>query len=177
MRPRWRKVISDLIDNKARTILVVFSIAVGVFAIGVIAGAYVIISQDMGVSYASNNPSNMEIRMDDFDQDLLHTIRNFEGIQGAEARRVFNIRIRPQGDSKWTAVDIVALESFPENEINLLQGLSGSTLADKDQILLEQDVLEDLQISPGEVLEIQLGDETIKEILVVGIVQDSSQRE
>jgi len=27
MRPRWRKVLSDLIDNKARTILVVFSIA------------------------------------------------------------------------------------------------------------------------------------------------------
>jgi len=26
MRPRWRKVLSDLIDNKARTILVVFSI-------------------------------------------------------------------------------------------------------------------------------------------------------
>ena len=33
MRPRWRKVISDLIDNKVRTLLVVLSIAVGVFAI------------------------------------------------------------------------------------------------------------------------------------------------
>ena len=47
MRPRWRKVLSDLIDNKARTLLVVLSIAVGVFAIGVIAGAYVIISEDI----------------------------------------------------------------------------------------------------------------------------------
>ncbi len=59
MRPRWRKVFSDLIDNKARTILVVFSIAVGVFAIGVIVGAYKIIEADMGVSYAANNPSNI----------------------------------------------------------------------------------------------------------------------
>ncbi len=90
MRPRWRKVISDLIDNKARTILVVFSIAVGVFAIGVIAGAYVIISEDLGVTYAANNPSNIEIRMTDFDQDMLSTVRNFEGIKDAEARRVFN---------------------------------------------------------------------------------------
>ena len=36
-RPRWSKVLSDLWDSKFRTILVVASIAVGVFAIGVIA--------------------------------------------------------------------------------------------------------------------------------------------
>ncbi len=174
MRPRWRKVISDLIDNKFRTILVVLSIAVGVFAIGVIAGAYVIISEDMGVSYASNNPSNMEIRLSDFDQDLLHTVRNFEGIKEAEARRVFNIRVRGAGDSKWTTVDVVALESFQENQINLLEPISGLAEPGKNQILLEKDVLEDIKIDPGEMLEIQLSDGSIKEILVVGIVQDSS---
>ena len=174
MRPRWRKVLSDLIDNKARTILVVFSIAVGVFAIGVIAGAYVIISEDMGLSYAANNPSNIEIRMDDFDQDLLNTVRNFEGIKEAEARRVFNIRLRPLGETKWTAVDVVAVENFEENEINLLQPVSGAAAAGKNQILLERDVLEELNITPGENLEIQLRDETIKEILVAGIVRDAS---
>lgn len=174
MRPRWRKVLSDLIDNKARTILVVFSIAVGVFAIGVIAGAYVIISEDMGVSYAAYNPSNIEIRMDDFDQDLLNTIRNFEGIKEAEARRVFNLRLRLPGETKWITVDVVSMESFEENEINLLQPVSGATAAGKNQILLERDVLEELKISPGEILEIQLRDETIKEIMVAGIVQDSS---
>lgn len=174
MRPRWRKVLSDLIDDKARTILVVFSIAVGVFAIGVIAGAYVIISEDMGLSYAANNPSNIEIRMDDFDQDLLNTVRNFEGIKEAEARRVFNIRLRPLGETKWTAVDVVAVEDFEENEINFLQPVSGAVAPEKNQILLERDVLKELNISPGENLEIQLRDETIKEILVAGIVRDAS---
>lgn len=174
MRPRWRKVLSDLIDNKARTILVVFSIAVGVFAIGVIAGTYVIISEDMGVSYSANNPSNIEIRMDDFDQDLLNTIRKFDGIKEAEARRVFNLRLRPLGEIKWTSVDVVAMEDFKENEINLLESVSGATEPGKNQILLEKDVLDELEISPGEFLEIQLRDKTIKEMMVAGIVQDAS---
>ena len=174
MRPRWRKVLSDLIDNKARTILVVLSIAVGVFAIGVIAGTYVIISEDMGVSYAANNPSNIEIRMTDFDQDLLNTIRNFEGIKEAEARRVFNLKVRPPGETRWITVDVVAMEDIEDNEINLLQPVSGAAAPEKNQIILERDVLEELNISPGESLEIQLRDETIKEITVVGIVQDSS---
>ena len=174
MRPRWRKVLSDLIDNKARTILVVFSIAVGVFAIGVIAGAYVIISEDMGLSYAANNPSNIEIRMDDFDQDLLTTIRNFEGIKEAEARRVFNLKMRTPGETQWITVDVVAMEDFDENKINLLQPVSGAVAPERNQILLERDVLEELNISPGENLEIQLRDETIKEIMVAGVVMDSS---
>jgi putative ABC transport system permease protein len=80
MRPRWRKVIHDLWDNKARTMLVVFSIAVGVFSIGVISGAYQIISNDMSVSYASNNPANIELRMANFNDDVLTSINNSHGV-------------------------------------------------------------------------------------------------
>ncbi len=38
--PCWRKVLADVWDNKSRTLLVVLSITVGVFAIGMIAGAH-----------------------------------------------------------------------------------------------------------------------------------------
>lgn len=174
MRPRWRKVISDLLDNKVRTLLVVLSIAVGVFAIGVLAGTYVIISQDLGVTYAANNPANMEIRLDDFDQDLLQTIQKFDGVKEAEARRVFTLLIRTPGQTKWTAVDVVALESFPDNQVNLLDLVSGAPVPEEGQILLEKEVLDDIQIGPGGTLEIRLRDETIKEIEVAGVVQDSS---
>jgi len=174
MRPRWRKVLSDIIDNKARTLLVVVSIAVGVFAIGVIAGAYRIIQDDMGVSYAANNPANLEIRMEDFGQDLLHTVENFEGIDQAEARRVFTVSVRPSGETQWTSVDVVALEDIQNNQINLLRLVKGSPVPGENQILLEQDVLDEIQISPGETVQIQLQDETVKELQVAGVVRDSS---
>ena len=90
MRPRWRKVFHDLIDNKARTLLVVLSIAVGVFSIGVISGAYQIISKDMSASYASNNPANVEMRMANYDDDVLTSIHNAHGVGEAEGRRVVN---------------------------------------------------------------------------------------
>lgn len=174
MRPRWRKVLSDLIDNKARTILVVLSIAVGVFAIGVIAGAYQIIASDMSVSYAANNPANIEIRMDDFDEDFLNTLRNFEGVKEAEARRVFNVGIRPLGETQWTSVDILAVQDFEENKVNLLQPVLGASQAQEDELLVERDVLDEFEVQPGERVQVQLKDGTIKEILVVGVVQDSS---
>src|SRR5665648_183303 len=90
MRPRWRKIFHDLIDNKMRTLLVVFSIAVGVFSIGVIAGTYVIISNDMSASYAANQPMNIEMRTGSFDSSLVDTLTNLRTVQAAEGRRVFN---------------------------------------------------------------------------------------
>ena len=120
MKPRWRKVLHDLYDNKGRTLLVVFSIAVGVFSIGVIAGTYQIISHDMSASYAANNPANIELRMTNFDDDVLTSIQNEDDVKDAEARRVFNMRVRVPGTEKWTTLDMIAFEDFEANSINLL---------------------------------------------------------
>ncbi len=40
--PRWAKVLADLTENKTRTLLVVLSIAVGVFAVGMVTDTYLV---------------------------------------------------------------------------------------------------------------------------------------
>jgi len=174
MRPRWRKVLHDLWDNKARTLLVVFSIAVGVFSIGVISGAYQIISNDMSVSYAANNPANIELRTANFNDDVLTSIRNAHGVGEAEGRRVVNFRVHAQGSDQWVSLDAVALDSFSKNHVNLLVPVSGAVEADKDEVLLEKDALKKLNVAVGENLIFELSDGTLKELKIVGIVQDVS---
>ena len=174
MRPRWRKVLHDLIDNKARTLLVVFSIAVGVFSIGVISGAYQIISNDMSASYAANYPANVEIRSANFNADVLTSIHNGQGVGEAEGRRVINFRVRAPGSDQWVALDVVALESFSKNHVNLLVPVSGAREAAKDEVLLEKDALKKLNVSVGDNLTFELSDGTLKELKLAGIVQDVS---
>ena len=174
MKPRWRKVLHDLIDNKARTLLVVFSIAVGVFSIGVIAGAYQIISQDMSASYSANRPANIEIRMSNFDDSVLDSIKNQPGVQYVEARRVFNIRVREAGTSTWTTLDMFTMEDFRRNSVNLLIPLEGETEPGRREVLLEQRVLQEIDVTVGDRLELQLPDGSIKTLPIVGIVQDTT---
>src|SRR5262245_40178808 len=128
MKPRWRKVLHDLIDNKGRTLLVVFSIAVGVFSIGVISGAYQIISNDMSVSYSAKRPANIQLRMSNFDENVLASIRNQRNVADAVGRRVFNIRVRVPGSEKWTTLDMTALNDFEKNSINLLSLVDGTMI-------------------------------------------------
>ena len=172
MKPRWRKVFLDLFENKGRTLLVVLSIAVGVFSIGVIAGTYVIISNDMSVTYAANNPANIEFRMDDFDDDILTTIRNTRGIEDAEGRRVVNMRVREMDREKWTTLDIIAVDDFDKNKVNLLTLISGQIKPEKDEVILERDALDDLDVQIGQDLLFELPDGTTKSLKVVGIVLD-----
>ncbi|MGB7874075.1 MAG: FtsX-like permease family protein [Anaerolineales bacterium] len=172
MKPRWRKVFLDLFENKGRTLLVVLSIAVGVFSIGVIAGTYVIISNDMSVTYAANNPANIEFRMDDFDDAMLTTIRNTRGIEDAEGRRVINMRVREMDSEQWTTLDIIAVDDFDENKVNLLNPINGLSKPDKDEVVLEREVLDDLDVQIGQKLMFELPDGTTKSLPVVGIVQD-----
>jgi putative ABC transport system permease protein len=172
MKPRWRKVFLDLFENKGRTLLVVLSIAVGVFSIGVIAGTYVIISHDMSASYAANNPANLEFRMDDFNDDLLTTIQHTRGIADAEGRRVVNMRVRTMDSNQWTTLDMIAVDDFDKNKVNLLSPVEGAIKPGKNEVLLERDALKELDIQVGQDLMFELPDGTTKTMPVVGIVQD-----
>ncbi len=172
MRPRWHKVFLDLIENKARTALVVLSIAVGVLSIGVISGAYVIISHDMSASYSAHDPANVELRMADFNDDVLASIRNMPGIAVAEGRRAFTIRVHPLHASNWTSLDLVAMNNFTTNKVDLLTPVSGSDHPGKGQLLLEKDALEKLAVNVGDTLVLELPDGTTKSMPVVGVVQD-----
>jgi putative ABC transport system permease protein len=174
MKPRWRKVIHDLYDNKGRTLLVVFSIAVGVFSIGVIAGAYAIISNDMSASYAANVPANIEFRMVNFDEDVLTSIQNEKTLKDVEARRVFNMRVRVPGTEKWTTFDMTAFKDYKKNSVNLLTPVEGASVPKKREIVLEKDALDKLDVGAGGNVEIQLPDGSTKILPVVGIVQDTA---
>lgn len=173
-RPRWRKVVHDLFDNVARTLLVVFSIAVGVFSIGVISGAYVIISNDMPITYAANVPANVELRMANFGDEVLTSVRNFKNVKDAEARYVFNVRVRVPGTQKWTTLDLMAFDDYKKNQVNLLQPVEGESVPGKHEVVLEKGALDELDTGVGGQLEFELPDGTTKILPVVGIVKDSA---
>jgi putative ABC transport system permease protein len=174
MRPRWRKVFHDLIGNLSRTALVVVSIAVGVFSIGVIVGAYVIIAQDMSASYAANNPMNVELRTDAFDDKLVKTVQDMSGVKQAEGRNIFSMQARKPGSEQWLPFTVVAIDNFAKQKINLMHVLSGTGKPAKRQVLLERKAMQSLNVNVGDSLEFLLDNGTSRTMEVVGVVQDPS---
>lgn len=95
LRPRWRKVLRDLWTNRQRTGLMALSIAIGVFAVGVIATTDTIVTRDLSASYAATDPASATIyTVGPFDGSLIESVRAVSGVKAAEGRRSLTVRVK-----------------------------------------------------------------------------------
>lgn len=170
-RPRWSKVISDLWDNKMRTMLVVASIAVGVFAIGTIVSATVIIDDDIDANYAAINPVNVELWTDPFEEDLIRIIERTPGVDIVEGRRVLSVRGRRAGES-WEGLTLNVIDDFATSELNALATIDGTQFPGSGEIIISQDFMRNTGFQVGDLIELDLPDGSRQWIPVVGLVSD-----
>ena len=173
VRPRWSKVLADLWDNKTRTLLVVLSIAVGVFAVGTIANAFQILSVDIHASYASVNPANITILTEPFDEALLSSVEGMQGVADAEGRQHLTVSIKLDGEPA-KGLELVAIKDFAESKIGLLETKEGRSIPADNEMLLGFDSMSDPGFGVGNVLAVELSDGTLRRLPVVGSVADQS---
>ena len=173
VRPRWNKVLADLWDNKTRTLLVVASIAVGVFAIGTIISAYMILSEDIHVSYAAVNPANIEIMTDPFDDDLLSSVKEIPGVAEVEGRHNLSVSVIQDGEPQQN-LDLIAVKDFEKSKINMRDHVEGSPIPSENELLIGYEPMRDPGYRVGDMLTVQIADGTIRYMPVVGIVADQT---
>ena len=171
LRPRWRKVLADLADNKVRSLLVIASIAVGVFAVGMVVGSYVMISSDLALSYAAANPANIVLTVDPFGLDLVDSVARLPGVAAAEGRQEVVVRVH-KPDGQWATLTLTAVPRFAETTINMVLPVSGAVAPADREVLLENQTMEALGLRPGDLLPVELPDGSAREMRIAGSVQD-----
>ncbi len=119
LSPRWRKILRDLWANKARTMLVVLSIAVGVFAVGTVAHMQYIVSENLVASYAAVNPAQVIIHTErGFDQEFINTIQDLPEVRAAEGRRSFVVKFKLDPEDDWHPMLVFAIPDYEAIQIN-----------------------------------------------------------
>lgn len=172
--PRWLKVFLDIWENRSQTILVVASIAVGVFAVGLIVSAYAIIAQDMEESYTASNPANIEIITQPFDDDFVTIIEKMPNVAEAEGRYTTNLRISQNNGESWDRLSVIAINDFETASIFQRELHSGEPIPNDRELILESRILDSMDIELGDKLLIELSNGTTREVPVVGFVRDQA---
>ena len=172
LKPRWSKVFSDLWDDKTRTGLVVASIAVGVFAIGMIISAYVILGADINRSYAAVNPPNIVVWTDPFDRNLVRAIEKIAGVKEVEGRRIIAIRAR-KGAENWQNLTLIGVSDFTGN-INHLIPIEGTNSPAEGEVIVSQNLMFTTGFRTGDSIEIELPDGSKHHLAVAGLVTDQT---
>jgi putative ABC transport system permease protein len=169
--PRWAKVLRDLWEHKTRTALVVLSIAVGVFAVGMIASTQQILSRQLMDSYLGVNPGNAVIATTPFDEDLLKAVRRMPQVEDAAAR--FSLITRASlGPGRWRDLTLFALPDYDNIAINLVRPESGPWPPPRNALLVERNSLPLLEAEIGDTIVVELPDGRQRELLLAGTAHD-----
>jgi putative ABC transport system permease protein len=172
-RPRWQKIVSDLWSNRARSLLVIASILVGLFAIGVIANLFVLIRSDMESGYAATNPANIFISSSLYNKSFLDHIRHLSGVRQAEGSR--NILLRLQSaPAEWTNVQLIAEPDFEGTLINQVKLVNGQWPPKDREIVIEGSKISRTNARVGDQITFELPSGDQRQLKLVGVVQDQS---
>jgi len=173
MRPRWRKVISDLLGSKTRSLLVIASISVGLFAVGMIVNLYLILTQDMRTGYEAVNPANILVSTGLFDQDLVKHVQHVDGVAQVEGVFSFTLRVRA-ASGEWKPIDIQAIPKIADKQINRLRLLQGVWPPQDKELVVDRYKLGDLPAGVGGYVEIELPSGKTRMVKLVGVVNDQT---
>jgi putative ABC transport system permease protein len=171
MRPRWQKVLADLRGNPGRTALVIASIAVGLFAFGVIATLYLVIRQDMREGYAATQPANIRLRTSLIDEDMVDSIRKVAGVKEAQGARLLSLRLQ-KAPEEWITIELNSQKDFENSSISKLSLEEGTLNPSKRQILIERYKLPDINAEIGDRVAIETPAGQIRLLELVGVVSD-----
>ena len=173
IRPRWKKVLTDIWGHKLRSVLVIASITIGLFAVGLIISMNIIISEDMKAGYLSVNPANIQVFSTPFDDDLVNSVRNLDEVAQAEGARTLTLRYR-KANGEWAPIEIKAIPEIESAEINKVKLKEGVWPPSDRQMAIDQFKFADLQAELGDSIQVELPSGKIREIPITAIVHDQT---
>lgn len=169
----WRKVLRDLWADKTRTLLAVLSIAVGIFGVGSVAGAFSLLHADIQRGYVAINPADATINVwPGFDQDLVASVRHVPGIAAVQAAGTLVVRVRTSDDA-WINLSLRAIDDLTRMRVNLVRPDHGAWPADDRELLLERSSQARLNLPVDQPLEVELADGRRRALRLAGIIHDA----
>jgi putative ABC transport system permease protein len=175
LRARWYKVINDLFGNKTRTLLIVLSMSVGLFALGIILSARTILSEGLAESFAAINPSSGTVRTTElFDEDFIESVRSMDDVQEADARRNVSARVQTKS-GEWKNLTIFVVADYDNIRVNKVSPQSGTWPPPEHEILIERAALSVIKAQVGDVLLIRFPNDVERRIRITGTAYDPAQ--
>lgn len=114
MRIALNKVRRDLWANKGRTVLVILSIAVGVFSLGLTGSSNILMAKQLRDSHLASNPSTVLMWLNGVvQQDTIESLSKMDGVTGMDGIADVGIKWKSSADDEeWQDGSLVTIEDY-----------------------------------------------------------------
>ncbi|PKN93657.1 MAG: hypothetical protein CVU44_09935 [Chloroflexi bacterium HGW-Chloroflexi-6] len=165
----WRKALRDLWLNKVRAFLVILSIAIGVFGLGLVTNAYAILVREMDANYLRTNPAAATLYTSTLDPAFLQAVQNLPQVEQVEARRMMVGRVQV-GQDEWKNIWLFIVDDFDSIRLDKFTPEAGQYPAQTGEILLERAALKVANAEIGQALTLEIPNAPAVSLRLVGSV-------
>ena len=151
--------------------LVVLSIAVGIFAVAVMMGGRAVLIRALDTSFPETRPPSVTYSTTSFDEHLVRTIELQPGVAAAQGRHVVQLTYRVSGGA-WKNVTLYAFDNYDDVRIGKLDLPSGTAWPKRGEVLIERGSLAYSGLKTGDVIELETSDKKHPSLRVTGSVHD-----
>jgi putative ABC transport system permease protein len=174
MTTLWRKAIRDFWQERARTVLVVLAIALGISAFAAVLSSYAILTRELDRGYLETNPASAVLRVDSLDNDLVKAILQNPEVSDAEPRRTIGGQIKA-GPVQWRNLILFVVEDFSHIRVSKLVPESGAWPPATGEILIERDAFQVAKANIGDAVTVKTANGIETPLVISGSVHDVGQ--
>jgi putative ABC transport system permease protein len=169
--PRWRKIVADLKLSRSRTVLVILSIAIGVFAVGSMLTTREVLQRGLDQSFEAANVSSAVIFAEPFEAEVVEAARALPEVADAEGRTTVSVRLRAD-DGSWRNLDLTAIGNFDDTHVDRVMSEEGAWPPATGEVLIERTSRTDADLAIGNEILIETPEGARHTILVSGTAYD-----
>jgi putative ABC transport system permease protein len=172
---RWLYIWRGIWLYRSRTILIILSSAIGIFAFGLIIGAAITLHIQLHDRYQEVNPASATLHVNGFDLPTVEAVRRMPEVAVAEGRTSVVVQYRNPNDGQWHDLQLFALEDYTDNHVNMVHPWQGAWPPPDRQTLLERNslALTGAQVGGSLLVKNSAGDQRI--LPIAGLIHDMNQ--
>ena len=170
---RWNKIFHDIWDNKSRSLLVIFTLAIGIAAVGMINNTARMIKRDILGDFAGTNPASINLYISPFPKELASSVSALRDVELAEARRTVSASTTDTKAIRHN-LQMVAVPDFKNIRINRVTVEAGASEPGLRDILLERNTAQGLGLGIGDMLPVEMENGSHYNLRITGIIHDMS---
>jgi putative ABC transport system permease protein len=137
-KTRWRKIIGNLAQRPARTLLTLFGLSLGLAFLGSVVTAFAILRDDLDANFRLTNPPNITLSAGDVPAALSGRIAAIPGVTGVDERPELGALIQTRPD-RWMPLIIAVVRDFRHLSIARFAVENGQWPPASGSILIERD--------------------------------------
>ena len=171
MTSGWRKALRDAWLERARSVLVVLAVALGVAGFSAMLDSFAILTRALDEGYRESNPASATLVTDRVDAEMLAAVRSDPAVADAQAKREVSAKIEVE-PLEWRKILFVAAEDLADVRIAKIEPERGAWPPAAGQVLLERDALQVARADVGDALRIRTARGVERELELAGVVHD-----